>query len=103
MSRTYRRKNCLKYNKWVFIDWEAIRIKGNYIYLDTHSEEAKKAKAKYHSDATSTMQQVPKWYKVHFCRKPFRRKENIALIEAVKYLDEDISFPVRKLDADYYW
>ena len=104
MSRTYRRKNCLNQDNWIFQDW---KWTGNgYLIkksIDRNSNKGRKLIAEYHSDAQDTMQQVPKWYKVYFCRKPFRRKEDQALIKAVKYIDEDICFPMRKMNAMYYW
>jgi hypothetical protein len=50
------------------------------------------------------MQQVPKWYKVHFCRRSFRRKEKVALIKEMKRnFDGEVPFPIIKKDAMYYW
>ena len=99
MSRTYRRKQGIKEDQWwVLREWYC----GLYVVRHSpRSKEGKKRLAKYHSDAEVTMQQVPKWYKVAFCRRPFRRKEKQALYRAV-FHGED-KFPVPKNDAMYYW
>lgn len=105
MSRTYRRKKGLQEDEW----WVLFNWVGSYetsykrIPIDKYTKEGRELIAKYHSDAQDTMKQVPKWYKVHFLRKPFRAKEKHQLVLAVKYLDEDITFPLVKMAANYYW
>ena len=103
MSRTYRRKSCGYEYRWVLKDWDFPNGRIREIKYDQNSEKGKALVSVFHSDSTSTMEQVPKWYKVQFCRRPFRRKVREALIQAVKYLNEDIPFPVVKKDAMYYW
>lgn len=103
MSRTYRRKSCGYEYRWVLKDWDFPNGHIHEINYDQNSKKGKELLSKFHGESQMTMQQVPKWYKVYFCRKPFRRREEQALILAVKYENEDITFPVRKLNANYYW
>ncbi|MCP5062988.1 MAG: hypothetical protein GY936_11050, partial [Ignavibacteriae bacterium] len=84
MSRTYRRKKATQEYYWVLREWIYHK---NIVYskqYDKHSKEGKRRIRVFHSDAQATMEQVPKWYKVYFCRKPFRRKEKEALYKAAK-------------------
>lgn len=83
MSRTYRRKS------------------GDVYYWFDKNDKARVAL--YHSDKRMTMNQVPKYWKVHWCRRPFRRKEKQALFLAVRFIGEDIVFPKPVKDAMYYW
>ena len=106
MSRTYRRKNvpywydedealCKTPSSW--------RLGGFYSHCET-KEEYKIEVVKFHGDSEVTMEQVPKWYKVLFCRRPFRRKEKVALIKEMKNnFTGEIPFPIVKKDAKYYW
>ena len=105
MSRTYRRKK-LPVPSWVLINytWQYRSLSHCYKeHIDKDSVEGKELTAKYYSDAQMTMKQVPKWYKVYFCRRPFRRKEKVAVIQAVKYPEDDVVFPKPVKDAMYYW
>ena len=97
MSRTYRKRENEPY--W----WtEDEYIKGGW--EEWHKKTYLEALAYYHSDNERTMHMVPKWYKVYFCRRPFRRKETVALIkEAQRNFDGEVPFPVCKKDAMYYW
>ena len=49
-----------------------------------------------------TMQQVPKWYKTQFCRKPFKRKSKAVLDMALQG-DQEPVMPINKKNAQYYW
>ena len=100
MSRTYRRKN-EEHDNHMLYEWCSKYY--NRIYYAKEDKEYKVGMAKFHSDSLMTMNQVPKWYKVHYCRRPFRRKEKRALFLAVKYTEEDITFPGVVKDAMYYW
>lgn len=103
MSRTYRRK---KYppDDWVFMNWEWESVSRYYKeVIDRNTPEGKARLAEYRSDGFATMEQIPKWYKVYYCRKPFREAERRAIDLAVRFPEEDITFPVRKLNANYYW
>lgn len=102
MSRTYRRKNkaALQEHSWVLTDY---RFDEGRVNIDKNSIAGKKALAKFHSDKAVTMNQVPRWYKILFCRRPFRRKEKEVLRTFMKYQNEDFVFPVIKKDAMYYW
>jgi hypothetical protein len=102
MSRTYRRKN-EEWDNWELYDYTFIGGIFTKVAYEVGSIAYKKGVALYHSDKFMTMGQVPKWYKVYFCRKPFRRKEKEAVYKAVKYSEEDIVFPKPVKDALYYW
>ena len=100
MSKTIRRKN-EGWDNYLIYDFDyRSRVRVAY---PKESKEYKEGMAKYHSDKLMTMAQVPKWYKVYYCRKPFRRKEKAALHLAAKYQDGETIFPKLVKDALYYW
>jgi hypothetical protein len=123
MSRTYRRKGAEHEYSWLLTDYIKTQFVKPATYwsftndeyktymcsvytkvpIDPKSKEGQKLKAKFHNDSLATMNQVPSWYKKEYCRKPFKRKEKQALVKQLKYLEEDIVFPVIKKDALYYW
>ena len=78
MSRTFRRKRA-KWDRWEWIE-----------------------PSKYHSDSCTTMNMVPKWYKVEFIRRPFRRKQKRAIENFLK-TGKDPVMPIDKKAAKYYW
>ena len=106
MSRTYRRKNETQDYYWILRDWDSTwRFGAEPVNHDPNSWEGKRALNLYHSDkAMSTMAQAPSWFKTIYARRPFRRKEKQALINIVKYPEEDICFPVRRKSVLWdYW
>jgi len=100
MSKTIRRKN-ENWDNYCIYDFD-YKWRKRVVY-PKDSLEYKKGMAEYHSDKLMTMAQVPKWYKVQYCRRPFKRKEKAALRLATKYPEEDIVFPKAVKDALYYW
>lgn len=129
MSRTYRRKGETQDYYWLLRDWiktdmyickEYARCSWrtneevyrgtykSYLYIDTKidpkSKEGKRRIKAFHSDAQATMDTAPSWFKLVYARRPFRRKEKVALIKAVKYIEEDAIFPVRRKSVLWdYW
>lgn len=102
MSRTYRKRNGEPF--WYAEDEYNKLLEDKWYNSWWKDRSYKGAVAYYHSDSTDTMNQVPKWYKVQFCRRPFRRKEKVALIKEMKRdFDGEVPFPVIKKDALYYW
>ena len=74
MSRTIRRKNVGNWDKqWYVEDLERVDGEFRWEWVKKTGKALKKAHAKYHSDATQTMQHVPK----HF------RQESIQLMPLV--------------------
>jgi len=103
MSRTYRRK---KGEGYYWTEKEALAIRlgswGSYS-IHNNKEEYKKAVRLFYSDKQKqTMNQVPKWYKVTFCRRPYRRMERRGIICIMQGKEEVMFDPVLK-DAMYYW
>jgi hypothetical protein len=104
MSRTYRRKNETQDYYWVLREWHFRRTYFDVTHHDKNSQEGKRRIKVYHSDAQCTMDNAPSWFKLIYARRPFRRKEQVALIKAVKYIEEDIPFPVRRKSVLWdYW
>jgi hypothetical protein len=70
MSRTYRRRGHRYEYRWVLRDWKADVPFGAPVLLDRRSEEARRAIARFHSDAETTMRSpAPHWYrKIHDAR-----------------------------------
>ena len=60
--------------------------------------------AKFHSDATRTMRNAPKWYRQSHNRK-LRREQNAHLAECSRYEDgfEHLTMPKFIKDAGWYW
>ena len=70
MSRAYRRRrHCHEY-RWVLRDWKAGAPSGARVLLDLRSSEGRRAIARFHSDAETTMRSpAPRWYrKIHDAR-----------------------------------
>ena len=102
MSRTYRRKQGLEEDRyWVLRVWNRHSWSWHFSLtsISEHSSEGKRLIAVYHSDAQSTMKQVPSWYKKVFCNRPYRRKCSSLLHN----VNEETMFPVNKKNAMYYW
>ena len=103
MSRTYRRKN-VPY--WYTLD-EALTIQHKYVGKWSHCEKEEDywlEVKRFHSDAAITMQQVPKWYKTHFLRRPYRAKVKHFLAKERNNGYQGITpEPIDKKRACYYW
>lgn len=104
MSRTYRRKNVPYYYT---LD-EALARYTKYGFAEISINDSEKEYwedvRKFHSDYLQTMQQVPKWYKVQYLRRPYRAKVKAAMIkEKKKGYTGDVPMPVDKGRANYYW
>lgn len=98
MSRTYRKRQ----DQYWLTEEEYLADKSWQRWMNNKPYKA--LVARYYSDSQEGMWQVPKWYKVQYCRRPFRRKEKVALIkEMQRDFDGEVPFPVIKKDALYYW
>ena len=70
MSRTYRRRGHRYEYRWVLRDWKAGAPFGAPVLLDRSSEEGRRAVARFHSDAETTMRSpAPRWYRKVFDRR----------------------------------
>ena len=74
MSRTYRRRGELHEYRWVLREWIYESDGLNPVLLDRDSAEARRAIARFHSDAQVTMEGgVPRWF-----RRIFKRRQRNA-------------------------
>jgi hypothetical protein len=70
MSRTYRRRGQEHEYRWVLRDWNGSVPFGSSVLLDPRSREARRAIARFHSDAETTMGgAAPRWYRKVFDRR----------------------------------
>jgi len=74
MSRTYRRRDERHEYRWVLRDWVIESGRVTPAVLDRHSTQGRRAIARFHSDAESTMKGgVPRWF-----RRIFKRRQRNA-------------------------
>lgn len=67
MSRTYRRRGERHEYRWVLREYEWAGDNLVSVYLEARSPEGRKAIARFHSDAQSTMRSAaPRWYRRTF-------------------------------------
>ena len=67
MSRTYRRRGERHEYRWVLRDWSAPEPFSVPVLLERYSPEARRAIARFHSDAEFTMRSAaPRWYRREF-------------------------------------
>ena len=70
MSRTYRRRGHQYEYRWVLRDWNVHAPFGARMLLDPRSSEGRRAIARFHSDAETTMRSgAPRWYRKVFDRR----------------------------------
>jgi hypothetical protein len=70
MSHTYRRRGQKHEYRWVLRDWDASVPFGSSVLLDPRSREGRRAIARFHSDAETTMRGgAPRWYRKVFDRR----------------------------------
>jgi len=70
MSRTYRRRGHYYEYCWVLRDWHFRGPFAAPILLDPGSPEGRRAVARFHSDAETTMRgTAPRWYRKVFDRR----------------------------------
>ena len=73
MSRTYRRRGERHEYRWVLREWIVESGHVTPVVLDRNSPEARRAIARFHSDAQATMQGgVPRWFRRIFKRRQWR-------------------------------
>lgn len=64
MSRTYRRRSQRHEYRWVLRDWEWRDFVLVPVLVDARSKEGRRAIARFHSDAESTVSSsAPRWYR----------------------------------------
>ena len=70
MARTYRRQRHRCEYRWVLRDWNLALLPGEYVQLDARSRAGRRAIARFHSDAETTMHSTaPRWYRKAFDRR----------------------------------
>jgi hypothetical protein len=70
MSRTYRRRGDRYEYRWVLHEWVFESGRSTPVVLDRHSPGGRRAIARFHSDAESTMKGgVPRWFRRIFKKR----------------------------------
>lgn len=104
MSRTYRRRGERHEYRWVLREYEWAGGHLVPFQLGAHSEEGRRAIARFHSDAYETLRSsAPRWYRRIFDH----RMRTLNARELRRWLDDptyDPVFQVRHMhSADWNW
>jgi len=104
MSRTYRRRRHRYDYRWVLRDWNADAPFGARVLLDRHSRDGRRAIARFHSDAETTMRSgAPRWYRRAFDHR-LRTRNDGQLRRWLMDADYDPVFEIRHRHcADWAW
>ena len=106
MSRTIRRRNIGNWDKqWYINKLERVnKSLGCYEWVKQKGKALKKANKKYHSDATKTMEHVPKWFRQDINRA-YRAKSKRVLrkLNSDQRIVDEIVFPRLRNTVRWEW
>lgn len=102
MSKTYRRKKHLYSLDRYEFEWCKDFRTTKKVWLDFNSEEFKKKKAHFHSDAYRGMHSAPAWY-INVLEKSKRQKDKKELFKFIKNSDKEVVIDKFIKNAGWYF